>query len=754
MAQHPESTYAAYSAAEYDSLLPVHLNLLEKVQAKEDFSSKRMRCISQPELALNTLSPFAILEIGIMSGKDLITREAMVLKAVDTNPDGFVQVYLDDLVQDTCRTPIARGKKDPVWSYQCSVDIVAPDSMLRLQVVDDRATNEEQIGFVEICVGDIPFDTVIEGWFELRFQESMKRTSTQRYAQHCKMREEESTAAAAMANKIQENQKNNVAAMTQDANATSMPARFSSSKEVVAAQKARVTDAFSACVQNTADKAHELGLETLSKSLKDGSGATVRNNAGELYLALRLKQVVSTFDTKFALALSPHPPVNKSAEFQTEVDGAINMQYCLDEVIEFKTKLFDDAVFCFWYWIKYLLAWRSSLLSFTYLALTLLVCWHMYLFWVVMPWVWITMLVVNSFPGARLPMTRGGFNAPFAEQGLAWVASWGSTEEMVLFVKRLAFEDKLKILDQQKLRFFCGKCVRDGKPTVGLNELRTALRKAPFVSLTADSDAILRAGDLVWIDGRDRGKVVQMGSAGVTVALEAIGGKITDQIVNLETRRVTPRLVLEKALEDESWRTISGVAIPPISNGVVGYAAPMLNGIRDQLLQVGFPILEDVKFQAVPAVEAITDILTWKRSAVPLIICTVLFLISVAFGWAAWIKITSQVTESGDIGDVAYVLVTVLRNIDNAVFTIVWTLILIGGSWWLTGVKSVIKILAGWNKKRPAPGIWAFYREDRQWHGTLEKLEQQEAKERGPGMFHLPYMTREAGTAYATAGGS
>ena len=31
---------------------------------------------------------------------------------------------------------------------------------------------------------------VIEGWFELRFQESLLLTSVQRYQQHCELREE------------------------------------------------------------------------------------------------------------------------------------------------------------------------------------------------------------------------------------------------------------------------------------------------------------------------------------------------------------------------------------------------------------------------------------------------------------------------------------------------------------------------------------------------------------------------------------
>ena len=38
----------------------------------------------------------------------------------------------------------------------------------------------------------------IEGWFELRFQESLLMTSVQRYQQHCEMREETLTEEEAL----------------------------------------------------------------------------------------------------------------------------------------------------------------------------------------------------------------------------------------------------------------------------------------------------------------------------------------------------------------------------------------------------------------------------------------------------------------------------------------------------------------------------------------------------------------------------
>ena len=45
------------------------------------------------------------------------------------------------------------------------------------------------------------YGQAIEGWFELRFQESLLMTSVQRYQQHCEMREETLTEEEALRKK-------------------------------------------------------------------------------------------------------------------------------------------------------------------------------------------------------------------------------------------------------------------------------------------------------------------------------------------------------------------------------------------------------------------------------------------------------------------------------------------------------------------------------------------------------------------------
>ena len=54
------------------------------------------RCLrTHPVRAFETLSPYAVLEVGIMAARDLTERESGFFNT-DTTPDPYVQVILDD----------------------------------------------------------------------------------------------------------------------------------------------------------------------------------------------------------------------------------------------------------------------------------------------------------------------------------------------------------------------------------------------------------------------------------------------------------------------------------------------------------------------------------------------------------------------------------------------------------------------------------------------------------------------------------
>eukprot|EP00434_Breviolum_minutum_P011483 symbB.v1.2.010122.t1/scaffold658.1/size175746/12 len=239
--------------------------LLKKVQTKDDFRAKKWRCVSNPGRAFETLSPYAVLEVGIMTARDLAERDSGFFNA-DTTPDAFVQVLLDDVELEKCKTPVARKIKEPTWLYNCEVDILAPMSMVRFQVKDDRPTEKADIGFFDICVGDLPYGQTVEGWCELRFQESLLLTSVGRYRQHSVAREE--TKSQEEAERKAQERANATAILPADPN--DKETKLVERHAVYAESKDRAMDAFQACVHSTADLSDQIGFETLSKSLREG----------------------------------------------------------------------------------------------------------------------------------------------------------------------------------------------------------------------------------------------------------------------------------------------------------------------------------------------------------------------------------------------------------------------------------------------------------------------------------------------------
>lgn len=727
----------SFIAPDRAMLNPMDSSLLDRVEHKDDFSQKRFRCITNPERALDTLSPYGVLELGIMSGRDLVERETGILKSYDTTADAFVEVLLDDLKLDKFQTPIARGMEDPIWKYSCKVEIVAPQSMLRLQVVDDRATEKAKIGFVEICLADIPFGTEIEGWFELRFQDNLKRTSPIRYDKHCEEREEQITARATQEAEVIEQNKKDVAA------GESTDQVVATKNDVFAKEKTRSMDVFQTFLHASAEKAQQLGFETLSASMKEGTGGKTRINAGELYLHLKLTRVVGWSDGMFALALTPPRPHDSGFDVHPSVD----IQYCADEIWEFKVKLIEDALYCIMYWLKYMISWRSSFLSFLYLLGFTTACWHSYTMWAIAPFLAALSLVINSFESVRMFMTRGGRNSPFTDDGLTWTAAWRSPDEMFMFVLRLVQDDMKMIVQdgehQHKLRLFAARCFRDGVPLVTIEELRAALKlskiinkpeeakdAAPSLRLlptTTQGNDVLASGDLVWVDGRDKAKIVQSGPAEnqITVLYEANPrnkGRAVQHVV--ERRRVKPRAV---KLPVPHW---------------------MIQGFAVEAVKAIFPFIHDFKEVALPRVQVITDVLIWENFRAALGLTIALLITSAAFSAAAVLHILGEVTVDGSLNNTAEVLILLLRKADNTILTIVVFVVLVAQAWWFAGARSLMRIMSRMCHSRSAPAKWAFFKEDKAHKSLLAGLAQKESTA-GLSQFNSTTSFKDARVTYA-----
>eukprot|EP00913_Durusdinium_trenchii_P020485 g19244.t1 len=357
-----------------------------------------------------------------------------------------------------------------MWIFTCEVEIMAPMSMLRFQVKDNRPETES-------------------------------------FGQPAKEKE-----------KKEELEKKSSSTAITDVPDDDHETKLVQKKERYSCSQDRTMDAFQACVHSTADKAQELGLQTLGSAITEG-GRKRRRNAGELYVSLRLKLLVSKVSSCFAYALDP-PRLEHYGAWKQEVilTKPVDVQRCYDDFYEVKVHVLDNALLCCVYGFKYLVSWRSISLSLMpgkkrvvigltrgifqsriYLVGLLACCFKTYLTWAIMPLLLALSLFINSFPEARYYMTRGGLNAALTEEGFKQTAAWRDSGEILKFIERLLREDMTPGCD------LLGMESRTKQPASSLEEVRLALLAADYV---VDQQVSFNPGASVWVDGRFPAHVV------------------------------------------------------------------------------------------------------------------------------------------------------------------------------------------------------------------------------------------------------
>merc|ERR1719424_6793 len=154
----------------------------------------------------------------------------------------------------------------------------------QLAVADKKS---HSLGFVEVCVGDMPFDEEICCWLELRFPNNLQGTNTTRYEQHCKRRDED--VHREMAEKMPEGPGNG----TVDVMALEQVSAKIHNGGSVLHRGARA-------IRKLKSKVTGHGEGNLSTSFED------QFNAGELLVRMRLVRVgKDKYDDLFAHAIHP-----------------------------------------------------------------------------------------------------------------------------------------------------------------------------------------------------------------------------------------------------------------------------------------------------------------------------------------------------------------------------------------------------------------------------------------------------------------
>jgi len=463
-----------------DAALYKDQGFLERlVEEKPDFRANRWRCLTDPVHATETLGPIAKLEITVVTAHNLVAWTNSGTFESPSRP--YVKAFLNDrLVFET------QPKRSSVlrWMHKDIIEFAVLQSMVRLEVLDyDRFTHQANIGFVECCVGELPWSQTLEGWMELRFYDRLDRTSYERYNEHCSARDD---------------------------------------KVVDEVRQSLLREGGIMCCSNGANG--------------------FRRNAGEILVRMRLVRTGSWLDMAFALALDPPPPQDfgfRRLHPKDEKPGT-QVQDLGDHLTDLKLAIVDGAVASTINFVGYILRWRSFVLS-TLVSVALVGSWLApQLAWVLMPALVAILLALLASKHVRREMTLGGLNAPLTQEGFEYVAAWRSTESMVRFLRRIVENDlQGKVISGPDLSQCAAYCFSDGKPSLTFETLREELKTTSWTTSTKDNFA---AGALVVVDGEEgpRTATVRSAESHHCVRVRFDGGR--ESVV--DRSRVTTRLLL------------------------------------------------------------------------------------------------------------------------------------------------------------------------------------------------------------------
>lgn len=685
------------------------------IHHKDDFHSKRSRCITNPDRALETLAPYAKLELVIQAAVYLQPRLSWTTLSTT---DPRVGVFVDDVKLEGKEflTPVVRNTTSPLWRHKMVIDVLCPLSMVRLQVYDDQVTTRVEQGFVEFCVGDMPYDTPIKGWLELRFQDNLRNNSIKRYASHCAVREDhldlpdqvDLAAESSLRNSGRSN-------LTHQVTMEDLKARKMVGVRALRKSQSMMQACSSGC------------SGTSSSSSKAAAAEQDRGNAGELYVEMRLSRVVGSFDSLFALALPMPTPAShgnyvdlEDEESQAKARRTLDLQKAMDTISDLRVRLLEDFLFCILYYLKYIAMWRHTVLSLPLFILGVICCWQTYYGIAIVPGTSAVLLVLNSWANCRRRMTRGGWNAAMTDAGFAQVASWKNSGEMFVYLKRLV-ENELSgsVADMPKLQTIARECFRDGVPTVSLKELKTLLRhKKDIINWDSGADGTFAKNDKVLVDGSRKATVVGMHPDGKRVlvayedglAPEGVGAQGTGASEPVETPRVRKRQTIGFY---QTWLLPTRIS----------------NTLADVTHTAG--VIEKTKVY--PILDFVTEVVTWRRKLLAAVLCLILLAVSAVIifeelifeRWGLHVDQAHWVTSQ--------MVIILLRNIDNGVeLALVCTLFLFQAKWFAC-IRALLRCMGRkCREKRRAPEHWQFFRRDT---GMQERLD------------HLPPMTWSGGVS-------
>lgn len=600
-------------------------------------------------------------------------------------PQPFVRVYVDDVKQ--FETTHVRDSRHPEWHSELELDITAARSMIRfhlydldvedaeaqdlfkgnmqdITVADDKQNSlKHSLGFVEVCVGDVPFDTEIEGWLELRFPTHLQGTNATRYEQHCRRREDEmhedvlwhmivgeGSGTAAM-------QHGRAAGEKKRDGVFSLP----SCGRLMRSMKERI-------LQHGATSPDATGPPQF--------------NAGELLVRMKLVRVgLSESDVIFSHALQP-PALFFNNVLLEEDLPELDIQELLDDAMDIKYAVLDDFVFCFASYIWYLATWQSKRLSGLIAFFICASSWNHELTVMCLYAVATVLLLLNRQEGQRKSMTTSGLNAPLNNTGFKLVVRWRSIPQMEVFLYRVVLDRGGQLVSERELHEFVAKGLYKGASSLALEEVINVLGTMDWVTFDSKETKV-KPGSLVRIHERRRGTVEKIipSEAGtdrmrVVVHYDEIDREDQDHMETCYEDHLHVRTVLPK---------IPKVLLP--------------GKLKQNIRKIGWQLDYGKKSMVLPMLRFISDVLTWKT---PLL--TTVLAVYLVF------RATMTSMEYFFPGPFVNMSMWLLRNTSHIVLEVALCAFFTVFAQPLAWLLPLLRMLAGWRaSRRQAPRLWAFF---------------------------------------------
>lgn len=674
--------------------------IIDKIQFGEDFEKNKWRCLHSPDFAYYSLSPFARLQVEIVEARKLIPSITSGFESyVGDEPDGFVKVFVDDCFKYS--TKCISNDRNPKWQDpKRMVDIVADRSMVRLHVYDsdsnDNTTLIDPIGFVEFCIGDIPFDTEIDGWLELRFPGNLQGYGSDRYAEHMMAREEE----------------NGNAMPTEPMNKKEPEEKSPKKKDGKKDGKSDKPNENEDNVDLYKVEAQVIRESVANRMFKRFRGATKRNlgeddpppntqfNAGEIHVKLKLVRIVSENTALFAKALVPSA-MSFASFIQEEFLPKLDVQELLDDVLDLKIEIVDEMLFAVYAFACYVLAWRSIIVS-GLLFIAVVSGAKSSMLFASLAHLWTAMiLVLLKFDDWRLPMTTNGQNAPLNEEGFRFVARCRDVNEMQAYLMRMIASRSGNITSMQDLMHFSGTIVQgDGQLSVTFDELLKALRDLWFLEFPS-GQTHLEVQSLVRVHDRRRGTVTKIDENKNVAENHPLRHQIHVQFDEFDEKALDLK---EESGIYESWDVSIRPSVPAIPRMFV--PRTVLSLVASLQLEV-----DSYKRTILPYALTVREFFRWQKPSWMLLVLALLL-------FRSYVSFEGYLDEESW----CHFALAVMAGIRNAIIGGLVIFVLVGqAAIWKVGRGIVMLAANKLLERREAPKCWAFYKDHFEPYKTKKK---------------------------------